>query len=383
MRTQKLCLALSLQLCFAVCGGCSGASAPLQDSPKEEETPTAPQVRSLGFSDDLHEDLVNWYGRVRADGEKTDFSNSAAGFEVSFTGTALYAEIVSQPSSAPNEAEGNAYAYVFSEGERNYKRAVKLELLPKSEAVRYPLAEGLEMGEHRVKVLKCTEPKYGTAALLRLETDGSFLPPPPKPSLKFEILGDSIMSGSESMRGASAADSLLSSSENSLASYGYIAANDLRAQVYAITRSGGLLSGYKGFPSIPQFYDTYSQIDDTPWDFSRYRPDVIVLDLGTNDRLINAPEELIYESYLSFVRHIREKNPESAIFCCEGALLGTLSELTARAVEQLSLEGMEKIWHYRLPRLRTEGGHPNERDHKQNGNALSSFIMETLGLELS
>lgn len=383
-----LACVLTLSLCLAVGSGCgpsisepSGPEAPSErpnDDKTEQDKPSADRTNELVFSDSLREEYVNWYGRVRADGEKTDFSNSASGFEVTFTGTRLTATVVSAESAAPNEARGNAYAYVFTDGETNYHRAEKIEFNNTGEPTEYVLAD-LPSGEHTVRLIKCTEPKYGTASLVSLKTDGGFLAPPAKPSLKFELLGDSIMSGSECMRGGAGADSMLTESENSLASYGYIAASRLKGQIQAITRSGALVSGYKGFPDIPRYYDSYSQIDDTPWDFSRYQPDVIVLDLGTNDRNIAAPDDLIKETYLNFLRHLRQKNPSAAIICCEGAMLDNLAALTREIVQTANAEGDGKVWYFHLPIQQTLG-HPTEQDHYENGVALARFLRETLDL---
>ena len=97
------------------------------------------------------------------------------------------------------------------------------------------------------------------------------------------------------MRESTTTDSKLTESENSLASYGAFAADLLDAEVSAVTRSGALVSGYRGYASIQDFYDLYSADCDALWDFSLSQPDVIILDLGTNDFLVGAPTDLISE----------------------------------------------------------------------------------------
>ncbi len=404
MKTRYAAIFCIILLLFSFCFGCGAPENPPAAEPggSEEGGPegsgnepgTEPgdpsageepggtqeeiKVSRLTFESSLHEELVNWYGRVRADGTATDFSNASAGFEVTFSGTSLKAVIRSRMSDFPAEAKGAPYLYVFVDGQKNYRRATRVDLDGSGEKAEYVLFEGLAEGEHTVKALKCTEVKYGNAALFELETDGAFLPPPEKPKLRFEIIGDSIMSGSESMR-TSTPDSLLAESENTLSSYGYVAAKEFDAQVNAITRSGGLISGYKGFPSIPDFYDAYSQIDDTPWDFSRYQPDVILLDLGTNDLGISTPKELLTETYTAFVRHLREKNPSATIICCTGALTTGMDEIVPEIVAELNREGDGAISWFKLPYLR-ELGHPLETDHRHNGYALAEFIRDSLKL---
>ena len=147
----------------------------------------------------------------------------------------------------------------------------------------------------------------------------------------------------------------------------------------AISRSGALVSGYRGYASIPDYYEKYGQTEaeNAAWDFSSYRPDFIILDLGTNDSLIAAPKELISEKYLSFLRLIREKNPDAAIFCCAGAMITSVNSVVGKAVETRNAEGDEKIWFYALPAM-SKGGHPKEETHLENGYGLGAFIMQTL-----
>lgn len=365
-KLASLFLPLPLLMCFAGCG-----------SGTQSLSPQGPCSLSFGS---LNEDYVNWYGRCRSDGESVDFSNASAGFEVTFTGTRLTATIVSAPSSAPQEAAGNPYVYIFKDGVTHYSRAVHMELDGCGIPAQYVLAESLDYGKHTVKVLKCTEAKYGEAALLSLETDGTFTDPPKKRDRKMELIGDSIMCGSECMRESTTADSKLSVSENSLASYGYLAADLLNCRVNTVSRSGALVSGYKGYASIPDYYDRYGQTDPEPWDFERFRPDIVILDLGTNDVIISAPQEMISEKYLAFLRHVRKKNPGAAIFCCAGALVTSVNGVVEQAVNTVRSEGDENVWFFRLPVL-TTAGHPKEQAHLENSYALALFIMEMLGWE--
>lgn len=183
-------------------------------------------------------------------------------------------------------------------------------------AVEYVLAQNLPQGEHSVRVLKCTEVKYGSAWLYSLRSDGEFLAPPPRAERRVELIGDSILSGSESMRESTTTDSKLTESENSLASYGAFAADLLDAEVSAVTRSGALVSGYRGYASIQDFYDLYSADCDALWDFSLSQPDVIILDLGTNDFLVGAPTDLISEKYAEFLRTCAEKSRQRDLLLC-------------------------------------------------------------------
>ncbi len=393
MKMKRIFAVFALSLfVFVGCGGGTSVSsetpsasseslASSSENSSQSESETREEVKTLSFENDKRDGYINWYGRCYREKSSSlvHFSNASAGFEVAFEGTTLSASIVSDGSAFPQEAAGNAWIYVFADGEKNYNRAERIELDSGNEKKEYTLLSGLSEGKHTAKVLKCTEAKYGTAALFSLSTDGTFVSPPQRLQRKAEIIGDSIMSGSESMRESSTTDSKLSASENSLSSYGYVAADMLDAEVNAITRSGTLVSGYRGYASIPDYYEKYGQTEaeSEAWDFSSYRPDFIILDLGTNDSLISTPKEMILEKYVSFLRLIREKNPQAAIFCCAGAMIKSVDSLVEEAVETLNDEGDERIWFYALPAM-SNGGHPKEETHLENGYGLGAFIMQTL-----
>lgn len=394
MKIKRIFAIFALSVFFLVgCGGGSGSvsesvapssestSENYSESSSESESEAAEEVKTLSFETDRQDEYINWYGRCyhEKNASLVHFSNASAGFEVAFEGTSLVASIVSDGSSFPKEAAGNAWIYVFADGVKNYKKAARIELGSGNEKKEYTLLSGLSQGKHTAKILKCTEAKYGTAALFSLSTDGSFIAPPERLQRKAEIIGDSIMSGSESMRESSTTDSKLSESENSLSSYGYVAADMLDAEVSAVSRSGALVSGYKGYASIPDYYEKYGQTEaeNAEWDFSAYQPDFIILDLGTNDSLISAPKDLITEKYIDFLRLIREKNPNAAIFCCAGAMVTSVNSLVENVVQTMNDGGDERIWFYALNAI-SAGGHPKEDTHLENGYGLGAFIMQTL-----
>ncbi|MFQ7035588.1 MAG: hypothetical protein ACLRTQ_07930 [Candidatus Borkfalkia sp.] len=269
-----LCLVLSAALC-----GCRESRRKL--------LPNRTDAGRLAFADGRREDKINWFGRCFWTGNAECMLNSPR-IRGALAGTSLTAIIAATESKYPQEAAGTAYLYVFIDGTKDYKKARRMALDGSGEPVEYVLAQNLPQGEHTMRVLKCTEVKYGSAWLYSLRSDGEFLAPPPRAERRVELIGDSILSGSESMRESTTTDSKLTESENSLASYGAFAADLLDAEVSAVTRSGALVSGYRGYASIQDFYDLYSADCDALWDFSLSQPDVIILDLGTNDFLIGA-----------------------------------------------------------------------------------------------
>ena len=368
IRLISVLTVLSLAFSIAACGGGKNG----EEGSKGE---------SLTFTETDRSDVINWYGRCYRyeDTAEVAFNLGASGFEVKFEGTRLTASIKSESSSAPSEAAGNTYLYAFVDGAVDYQNATRIELSSDGEPHEVVLCEQLTSGVHTVKVLKATEAKYGTARVSKITCDGKFISPPARPELKIELIGDSIMSGSECMR-LDSVDSKLTVNENALASYGYIAAwKMLRADVTVVSQSGLTVSGGNEtkYPKISDFYDKYSPVDDAEWDFTKFVPDIVVVDLGTNDSLIGTSSTIVKSYYTDFLRHLREKYPSAAIFCCYGAMVTSVNSLVSEVVESL---GDANVYELSLPQI-SPAAHPKENDHLTNGLSLTGFINATLFAE--
>ena len=95
-----------------------------------------------------------------------------------------------------------------------------------------------------------------------------------------------------------------------------------------------------------------------------------------NDVLIGAPVDLITQKYAEFLRYIRGKYPQAAIFVCYGAMTTSLNGALSSMVNSL---GDDNVYACALPALAT-GGHPREQQHQTNGFQLGAIIIRTLGL---
>ena len=58
------------------------------------------------------------------------------------------------------------------------------------------------------------------------------------------------------------------------------------------------------------------------WDFSRFVPDAVVINLGTNDFGIGDPGVAFQDAYTLFVRDLREHYPSARFFLAVGPMLG-------------------------------------------------------------
>ncbi|MCP3141553.1 SGNH/GDSL hydrolase family protein [Pyxidicoccus xibeiensis] len=278
----------------------------------------------------------------------------------------------------------------------------------------YPLATGLAEGLHTVEIVKRTESSVGHSELVALEVHGELRDPPPRPSLRMEFVGDSITCGygtdvslipeSPSWR----APTFQSKHENPTRSYGWLTARHLGAEFVAVCHSGhGLYRNLDMTTSqlLPALYELSVPGHPVAWDFSRYSPDVIVINVGTNDVLAGSgtseflPDETAFKTaYRKFLARLRELHPRAHLVCTLGSMTdgfkqheqgGTadavhVGEWVTQLVEERNREGDARVYRH-LMAVQNPGAegvgedwHPSAATHQKMAEALSRFLQDTV-----
>lgn len=152
-----------------------------------------------------------------------------------------------------------------------------------------PLAEGLAPGPHTVTVQKRTEAEQGRTTLYGIEADGALLDLPPAPSRLIEFIGDSHTCG-YGTEGKTASEPFTPETENCDLAWGCIVARCFDADYVLTAHSGqGVV---RNWGDVKQTSDvtmrqrilrTFDMTDSPRWDFRGYKPDIVVIKLGTND----------------------------------------------------------------------------------------------------
>jgi len=213
------------------------------------------------------------------------------------------------------------------------------------------LAEGLTAGPHTVEIVNRSETWQGNAALLSFDTDGAWRAAPGLPARKLLLLGDSITCGAavdrvagETKAGASWA--------NPRASYGMLMAKQLNAQVQLVCYGGrGLIRTWDGKTNDLNLADYYNMALPTqpvavPWNQRDYRPDAIVVAIGTNDMTIGIPEREQYvQAYVTLVRMLLRDHPQAQIMLTEGGMLHDEKQAALRSyiAETVRLVGNPRV----------------------------------------
>lgn len=246
---------------------------------------------------------------------------------------------VSNPAQPRSDWSGSGYVTRFKgtgigislEGSTN-QFAVRVDngtptvLKFNGQATAMSLASGLADAEHDVEVYRRTEASFGPVRFKGFTvTGGALVPTVPPYTRKIEIIGDSISCGYGN-EGIGPTCGFSADTENEFLAYGAITARALNAQHHTTAWSGrGMVRNYGGDmgPTMPDIYGRTLASDNNSaaWVPSRYVPDVIVIDLGTNDFSTGVnPGQPYADKYLQFVTMLRGLFPDAHIFCAIGPM---------------------------------------------------------------
>jgi lysophospholipase L1-like esterase len=271
-----------------------------------------------------------------------------------------------------------------------------LPVLAASPAVeRYPLASGLADGEHEVVVVKRTEPLVSETQLLgfELEGGGRLLPPPPAPARRIEFVGDSVTAGF-GVLGRDETCPFSPDTEDFSRSFAALTAAALDAEPVAVAWSGrGACRNYADEPGDPMpvlWERTLPARAESRWDFGRWTPHVVVINLGTNDFSLGvSPGRRFAEAYAGLVRRIRAAYPRARVVCCLGPMLAdpVLSEaraLLAGVVADARAAGGAPVDLLELPQQSAANGfgcdgHPSAATHRLLAAQLTAALRPAMG----
>ncbi|MBQ8988630.1 MAG: lipase [Prevotella sp.] len=203
------------------------------------------------------------------------------------------------------------------------------------------LATALPEGRHLVRLMYTIEgyefyPEFWGFVL---DKGRRLVPGPAFPSRKIEFIGNSITCGYGN-EGTKKEEHFDYATENHYYSYASITARNLEAQHWVVARSGigayrnydGPRTGtpescmpvqyeYTGYAWKPELRQEASFLSER-WDFSRYQPDVVCINLGTNDLSTNNYDlKLLKQGYQKLLEMVRQHNPQAKIVFLTGSML--------------------------------------------------------------
>jgi lysophospholipase L1-like esterase len=278
----------------------------------------------------------------------------------------------------------------------------EIEVSP--EVDRYAVATGLSPSTaHAIAIVREAEAFGGVHELLGLEVAGGELldPPAPKPR-RIEVIGDSISCG-YGVLGADASCPFSYATERASLAYPALLGELLDADVTTLCWSGrGVYRNYDAgeAPLMPALFErTVPQEPASRWPFDREgaAPDVVVVNLGTNDFFADhdrddKPDPIdgdAFEArYVDLLARVREVRPRAAIVVTTSPMLegeiGARSRASLdRIVRRRAAAGDKQIELVVVEEQRGRVGcdaHPDRRMHEVLAGQLASRIGRRLGL---
>lgn len=369
---RSIVLLIVSMLMFSSCGK-PAEEQPQETQQKEELLKKEETMEPKEYA--MTEEYVRWLGRVYSgiDPEITNISWSASGFEVRFFGTKLEAMLGSFSYSSGMDA----YIEVLIDGA---DFGEKLRIGQKKKW--YTLAENLTEGEHTVRVIKSTESIVSVVMAEKLRTNegGELLRAPVQEKPLIEFIGDSIICGHTALREEGAPDKYELETEDANRSYAAVTARRLNADYNCISIAGWTV--YKRTDtengdrcSLAEMYEMTDPANgiEKEWDFTGYAPDMIVVNLGTNDRtLIDYDAPLFEQKYYEFILKLRKHYPDAEILCTMGMMTDVPCQYIESAVQRIRGEGDAKV-HYFKQSFQS-ASHPVESMHIAAGEELAKYI---------
>ena len=348
---------------------------------------------------------MNWIDQVRRMGRthwQNDrlwlaFSGSGIGFEV--TGACCKICLAGDSTSVAPDADTHTARYaLYVDGER-----VLSGMMDTPERV-LTVFDGTEVRTARILLVKLSESAMSTLAVTGIETDGTVSPLPERAHL-VEFVGDSITCG-YGVDTDAPDQKFHTNNEDVTKAYAWKAAELLNIDRSMVSLSGyGVLSGWTGDPNtpspqqlIPLYYEkvgfSYAvsggeQVQNWNWSFAGREPEVIVVNLGTNDAsyTVDDPDKQAQfrARYQAFLAQIRRCNAHAHILC----VLGVMGDVLYPSVEQAAAAytaqtGDKNISTMHLEAIRPESEgyvadyHPTETTHTRIAKVVAARLAELL-----
>ena len=271
------------------------------------------------------------------------------------------------------------------------------------------LATALNDGPHTVRLMYIIEGYefYPEFWGFILDEGRSLVDAPALPTKKIEFVGNSITCGYGN-EGMKKEEHFEYETENHYYSYASITARNLNAQHWVVARSGiGAYRNYgeakTGSPRscMPVQYEYTGYAWDLKlrdeasflsekWDFCRYQPDVVCINLGTNDLSTNNYDlELLKQGYQKLLKLVRQHNPKAKIVFLTGSMLYNqelkeacqlLDDITAEAKKA----GDKEVYRFDMSPISGDAfygndWHPNIYQDEKMAAELTAYLQKLMG----
>jgi len=325
---------------------------------------------------------VTWLGRVQVQGDTVRFDWSGTSVRVKFSGTCLKMRC---------SDTGTDYFNVWTDRQPTAVQDAVIRTSGAEQEV--VLVSGLRKGTHEVLLQKRTEGRQGLVSVTAFSTDGKFLPAEGLRERHIEFIGDSYTCG----YGTEAADRkqpFRAEEENCNLAYAAILGRYFDADVNLVSHSGiGIVRCYgdSDMAPMPSIYGQAFDSSKEAWDFraAPYRPDIVVIYLGTNDFSTGKQPGLDNwcKAYANLLKQVRAAYGEEVPIFCVGSMA---SRLMGQYVETAVRESGVKNIRWTAIHTGAHNGeadlgasyHPNYRGQRKVASCMAPYIATLTGWDL-
>ncbi|MBO4623126.1 MAG: hypothetical protein J5691_04465 [Bacilli bacterium] len=352
------------------------------------------QVMEFKERDLVSGGYIKWMGRTYYDEENkvNKVYHSASGFELFFKGSEVIATI-----TATNYLSASARPCIVIVVDDDFKNAKTLFLDKATQDIAL-VSGNTDALEHKVALYKRSESIDSHIGVTSIRTDGMFIQKIENKPLKFEFIAASSSTGYGNL-GSPSSSGKTTENSDALKGFAFLTAQAMNADVNIFSASGwGCAFSQWTSPNtinVPEAYEytdfsSYkNKVEAEKWNAARFIPDVIVVNLGTNDwSYINAGSSAtekdarmntFQKKYIAFLDYLHEIYPDAQIIVLYGLMnennifTATESIVAAAQVKNPSLASIKIIG---------DGmgynSHPSAANHQVIANKLVAFIQELL-----
>ncbi|HKM05020.1 MAG TPA: GDSL-type esterase/lipase family protein [Lachnospiraceae bacterium] len=326
-----------------------------------------------------------------------NYSSSAV--EFIFTGKDLWATLWT--NGHQGDEIYKAWVAVFVDDELTPSKRFSLDVEEKD----YMLYHSNQEKTVKIRLVKISEEAFGKVGIISFKTDTQHpIIPTKEKQRKMEFIGDSLTCG-YGIEGTFEVDVFNTAQENCWTAYAARCARAFDADYHLVAWSGiGIVSAWVEetvdeplndwlMPMLYQYTDAslckdlnMQKEDWEVWNHSHFVPDIIVINLGTNDAsyVRNIPERIteFEKTYYQFLEYVREHNRHSTILCTLGVMGQDLCPVIHSQVERFAKDKKDtNIFFMEFDvQLESDGigsdWHPSETTHCKMAEKLTNKIKE-------
>jgi len=331
--------------------------------------------------------LIEYTGRI-------DFSNSLAPV-FSYSGVSIRACFSGKSIAAViDDNQGQNYYNIILDG-------VLIDTLHVTNGKKtYEFAQGLEDTIHEIELFKRTELTFGKTIFYGFVIDDgdSLVPITNKRDKLIEFIGNSITCGygNEGLNGGVFG----ATTENHYLTYAAITSRSFNARHLAVCRSGiGIYRNYDGPATgntdcMTNYYTRTFLFDENPKYSFAERPDLVCIDLGTNDFSTTGGDSARFvNNYFRLIDTIQTKYSMPDIVCLLGPMLSGTSLNKIRKyltyiANSATQKGKGNVYFFEMSAQTGDLGigidyHPTVAQHKRNANELTNYIKSIKGWKVN